>query len=224
MSKLTVLPSILASDFSCLAKELKRCEEAGASGIHIDIMDGHFVPNLSMGPAIVSAIKRSTSLFLDVHLMTYNPYGLIEEMVKCGADRITFHMEATEDVLETLEFIKRCVNSRKEPVQAGLAFSPETSASLIPKYLDACDMILLMTVHPGFGGQEFLPEVLEKIRFTVEVMDKIGVKKPIQVDGGINPQTAKECLDAGASSLVAGSYLFKQKEMVQGIKALRQGI
>src|SRR5258706_8471769 len=144
-----VCPSILSGDFGRLADEAKRIEKAGADAIHIDIMDGHFVPNLTLGPRAVSAINRATHLFLDVHIMIYNPFDYIESFVQAGADRITFHFEATEDVEDTLAFIKRC------GIQAGLAFRPETTFSMIPKYIDKCDLVLLMTVSPGFGGQKF---------------------------------------------------------------------
>ena len=131
--------------------------------LHIDVMDGHFVPNLTLGPVVVAAINRSTDMFLDVHLMMYNPFDYIERFVEAGADRLTIHFEATEEVDETLAYIRKC------NVKAGLAFCPETSMSMVPRYLDKCDMVLLMTVHPGFGGQAFMPEVLEKIQFVAKL-------------------------------------------------------
>lgn len=228
-----IAPSILSGDFGSLAEAAKKAEEAGADALHIDIMDGHFVQNLTLGPRAVAAIRRSTKLFLDVHLMMYNPYDYIERFVEAGADRITFHIEATEDVEDTLGFIKRC------NVEAGLAFRPETSLSMIPKYLDKCDLILIMTVNPGFGGQEFMPETLEKVRFIRGVCDKLRLRKggvalkegeaedsiepfAIQVDGGVNGETAKACIEAGANVLVSGSYLYGAEDMKKSLEGLRK--
>lgn len=223
-----VCPSILSGDFGRLADEAKRLETAGADAIHVDIMDGHFVPNLTLGPRALAAIRKATSLFLDVHIMIYNPFDYIEMLVQSGADRITFHFEATEDVEDTIEFIRKC--GRK----AGLAFRPETSLSMVPKYLDKCDLILLMTVSPGFGGQNFMPEVIEKVRFTREACDKRGIRQggiikqglslppfDIEVDGGINNQTAALCVKAGANVLVSGNYLYHQPDMKKAIEGLR---
>lgn len=229
---LIIEPSVLSSDFGRLADEAKRVEDAGADAIHIDVMDGHFVPNFALSPKAVAAINRATSLFLDIHVMIYNPFDYIERFVEAGADRITFHLEATEDVDETLTYIRKC------NVEAGLAFCPETSVSLIPKYLDKCDLILLMTVHPGFGGQSFISEVLEKIQFTRDVCNRLNIRKggitsdekgsvdsrppfSIQVDGGIDDKTAKKCVEAGANVLVSGTYLFGAPNMKNAIEKLR---
>lgn len=225
-----VAPSILAGDFGHLADEAKRIEEAGGDHVHIDIMDGHFVPNLTLGPKAVAAINRSTDLFLDVHIMVYNPYDYVERLVEAGADRITFHFEATEEVEDTLSYIRKC------NVEAGLAFCPETSASMVTPYLDKCDLILLMTVNPGFGGQAFIEPVLEKIKFTRQALEQRQIKPlapkrqksrelfPIQVDGGVDDKTVKKCLESGANDLVAGTYVFKAPSMKDAIESLRQAL
>ncbi|MCB1117830.1 MAG: ribulose-phosphate 3-epimerase [Chlamydiia bacterium] len=209
-----VCPSIFAGDFGKLAEEAKRCELAGADAIHFDIMDGHFVRNLSLSPKGLAAVNRATDLFMDVHIMVYNPFDYIEELIRSGADQITFHMEATENVAETLDFIRKC------GIKAGLAYCPETSYSLIPKYLDKIDTLLLMTVNPGWGGQGFIEDVLDKVKFARKTIDDLGLEIDIQVDGGINAETAKLCKAAGANNLVAGTYLF-EGDMAAKIQGLR---
>jgi len=216
MSKIKVCPSILAGDFGKIYDEARRIEDSGADRLHIDVMDGHFVPNITVGPQVVAAINRATDMFLDVHLMIYDVFSYVEAFVQAGADRLTFHFEATEDVEDTLEFIRKC------NIEAGLAFCPETSISFAPKYLDKCDMMLLMTVNPGFGGQKFMPEVLEKIAFLRQATDTLKMKDfPIQVDGGINRETAAESVAAGATEIVAGTFLFKADSMKEEVKFLR---
>ncbi|CAM0117536.1 ribulose-phosphate 3-epimerase [Rhabdochlamydiaceae symbiont of Dictyostelium giganteum] len=214
--QIQVYPSILAADFGKLADEAKRAEDAGADGLHIDIIDGHFAPNFSLGAKAVADIRKSTSLFLDVHLMTYNPYGYIEQFVEAGAHGITFHFEATEDVLDTLNYIRKC------RVKAGLAFSPDTSPEMILKYLKEADQILLMTVNPGFTGQPFLPEMVEKIHYVKTLSKALDAAPLIQVDGGINQETGLLCVKAGASILVSGQYLYQSKDMKGAIKSLKE--
>jgi ribulose-phosphate 3-epimerase len=180
-------------------------------------MDGHFVPNLTFGPQFVSAVNRSTALFLDVHLMMYNPFDYIERFVESGADLLTFHIEATEDVKECIEYIKRC--SRK----VGIALCPETSPEIVLPYLPMIDQLLIMTVNPGFGGQSFINEMVQKIQFIAEQIEKIDRLNEclIQVDGGITFETAKICLDAGASVLVSGNFLFSQPDMANAIEQFK---
>lgn len=228
-SKIRVDPSLFAADFGHLADEAKRIEQAGADGIHFDIMDGNFVPNLSLSARSLAAVNRATDLFLDVHIMVYHPFDYIETLVASGADCITFHIEATEDVEDTLNYIRKC------NVKAGLAFCPGTSDSIIPKYLDKCDKILIMTVNPGFGGQSFMPECLEKVSFTRKLCNDLGIRDggrvakegeilppfEIQVDGGVDDKTAALCVEKGANSLVSGTYLFKGDNMKQKIETFQ---
>ncbi|NGX63167.1 MAG: Ribulose-phosphate 3-epimerase [Candidatus Anoxychlamydiales bacterium] len=214
-NKIKVAPSILSADFSHLHDEVKRVEKSKADAIHIDIMDGHFVPNLTMGPKIVSAINRSSEIFLDVHLMIYNPFDYIDKFVEAGADLITFHIEATEDIEDTINFIKKCGK------KAGLAFNPETSFSLALKYIEMVDLVLFMSVHPGFGGQKFIPSVLEKIEMAKKLKDDMKLDLDIQVDGGIGKETALKCKKHGANFLVAGTYLFSLDDMKTGVDNLR---
>jgi ribulose-phosphate 3-epimerase len=211
-----IAPSILSADFGRLAEESRRIEQASADEIHIDIMDGLFVKNLTMGPKTVAAINKATSLFLDVHLMIYNPYEYIEQFVAAGADRITFHFEATEDVADTLNYIRRA------GIKAGLAFSPETSVELMAPYLDQCDQLLLMSVNPGFGGQSFMPEVIEKIAYAHKAREIRQLNFDIQVDGGIDNLTAAPCIAAGADALVSGTFLFNAPNMKAAIDSLKK--
>jgi ribulose-phosphate 3-epimerase len=225
-----ISPSLLAADFGNLADEVRRVEDAGADTLHLDVMDGHFVDNISFGPKVVAACNRASDMFLDVHLMIYNPFAYIEKFIEAGADQITFHIEATEDVDDSLAYIRRCGK------RAGLAICPDTSETMLLKYLDKCDQILLMTVNPGFGGQPFMPEVLRKIEFLRSTIDRIGIREggqdtdpnedlapfDIQVDGGINLETAQQCVDAGANVLVAGTHLFDAPDMEVAVAEMRE--
>jgi len=218
-----IATSILSCDFAHMADEIARIEESGADMIHIDVMDGHFVQNLTMGSAIVSAIRRNTKLYLDVHLMIYQPFSYIERFVKAGANRITFHIEATEDVQDTLDFIKKC------NIEVGIAISPESPISMVLPYLPHIDSLLIMTVHPGFGGQQFLEKMLEKVSFIRDWVKDHSIRTPagssleIQVDGGINLETTPLCYQAGATEFVSGSFLFASSDMKRAVAALREG-
>lgn len=226
--KSSILPSLLSCDFAHLAQEIQRLETLNIQGLHLDVMDGHFVKNFALGPQIVKAIREISSLFLDVHLMIYNPFDYIDTFVEAGANRITFHIEATEDTEDTLRYIQNC------GVEAGLAFCPETSISFIPQYLPLCDILLFMTVSPGFGGQTFQSEVLEKITFAREQSHLLQLKQadntsenkplnniPIQVDGGINPSTAHLCKEAGATEFVVGTYLLQAENLQSAFQTLQ---
>ena len=206
-----VAPSILAADFSHLADEIAKVERAGCDLLHLDVMDGHFVPNLTIGPVVVEAIRKSTQLPLDAHLMIEQPEKYIRSFVKAGANHITVHAEACPNNLaEVLELI------RSQRVTCGVSLKPASPLSLIEKHLADIDMVLLMTVNPGLGGQSFMREVLPKVKALRERYDK-----DIEVDGGINKDTAKEAVLAGANVLVAGTAIFGKENVLQAIKDLR---
>ena len=210
-----ISPSILSADFAILGAEVEDIRRGGAEMAHIDVMDGLFVPNMSFAFPIISSLKKVTDIFLDVHLMIVNPENYIERFIESGADLITFHIEATEKIDECLDMIK------KKGIKAALSVKPNTPIEAVYPYLDRCDMILVMTVEPGYGGQKLIPSCLEKVRTLRDELDRRGLDIDIQVDGGINEQTAKSAIEAGANVLVAGSAVFNYKDRKAAIDALR---
>lgn len=206
--------SILSADFCNLGRDIKRAEDAGCKYIHFDVMDGIFVPNISYGIPLLKSVSRVSQSILDVHLMITDPLRLVKDFALNGADIITFHAEAGSDIYETIETIHSCGK------KAGIAIKPQTPVSEVLPYLDSADMILIMTVEPGFGGQGFLFDVVEKIYEMKKNITEKGLAVPIQVDGGINKETAKLVKKAGAEILVAGSYLFGAADMREAVQNL----
>ncbi|KAF0824456.1 ribulose-phosphate 3-epimerase [Cytobacillus firmus] len=210
-----IAPSILSADFSKLGEEIKDVERGGADYIHVDVMDGHFVPNITIGPLIVDAIRPVTKLPLDVHLMIEDPDSYIEAFANAGADYITVHAEACKHLHRTVHFIKSF------GVKAGVVLNPATPVNMIEHVIEDIDMVLLMSVNPGFGGQKFIPAVLPKIAAVKELADAKGLNIEIEVDGGVNEETARLCIEAGANVLVAGSAIYNQKDRAAAIAALK---
>ena len=201
--KYVLSPSILSADFKMLGEEMRKTEKNGAGYIHFDVMDGLFVPSISFGIPVLASIHNATEQVMDVHLMIQEPIRYIEEFHKAGADIVTIHLEACEDVKATLDKIHAC------DMKAGLSICPETEAEAIEPYLADVDMILVMSVHPGFGGQKFIPESLDKIRTVRGILEQQELSVDIQVDGGVHLGNVREVLDAGANVIVAGSAVFK---------------
>jgi len=210
-----IAPSILSADFSKLGEEVLAVEKGGADYIHIDVMDGHFVPNITIGPLIVEAIRPVTKLPLDVHLMIENPDQYIEALAKAGADYITVHVEACRHLHRTIQSIKSF------GIKAGVVLNPATPVETIQHIIGDIDMVLLMSVNPGFGGQRFIPEVLPKIKKVKALAEQKGVDIEIEIDGGVNPETAKDCIEAGATVLVAGSAVYNQPDYAKAISLIR---
>lgn len=210
-----IAPSILSADFSKLGEEIRDVERGGADYIHVDVMDGHFVPNITIGPLIVEAIRPVTKLPLDVHLMIENPDQYVEAFANAGADYITVHVEACRHLHRTIQNIKA------QGVKAGVVLNPATPVDSIQHIIDDVDMVLLMSVNPGFGGQKFISSVLTKIKQVKEMADAKGLQLEIEVDGGVNAETAKLCIEAGANVLVAGSAVYNQSDRKKAIESIR---
>lgn len=210
-----IAPSILAADFSILAKEVTDVEQGGADYIHIDVMDGHFVPNISFGPVVIEAIRPLTSLPFDVHLMIEEPERYITDFVNVGSDLISVHVEACRHLHRTIYQIK------ERGVKAGVVLNPATPVEAVREILPDIDLVLLMTVNPGFGGQTFIPGILKKIEQIARYKEEYGYTFEIEVDGGINQETGRLCVEKGANVLVAGSSIFKEQDRKKAIQLLR---
>jgi ribulose-phosphate 3-epimerase len=214
-TKILVAPSILSSNFARLEEEVRAVEKAGADWLHVDVMDGHFVDNLTLGPPVIKSIKDIATIPLDVHLMIEKPELTVERYVKAGASNVTVHVEASLAPGETLSAIK------KLGAKAGITLRPQTPIEEIEKYLPLVDLVLIMTVNPGWGGQAFMAEQLPKIEFVRKWASKNNPKLFIEVDGGINPETAKKCREAGADVFVAGNAIFRSGDYAKAIKEIR---
>ena len=219
MNQIKISPSILSADFTCLADQVREAEEAGVDYIHVDVMDGHFVPNITIGPLVVKALRPITKLPLDVHLMIENPEFYIEDFSKAGADIITVHQEATPHLHRTIHQIHNLGS------KAGVSINPSTSVRTLDEIISDVDLILVMSVNPGFGGQSYIHSCTNKIRKVREMLDDRGISADLEVDGGVNVDTVNEVISAGANAFVAGSAIFNDKNSVaENVSALRAKI
>lgn len=210
-----IAPSILSADFAELGPEIRRVEAAGADLIHIDVMDGHFVPNLTIGPPVVAALRKVSRLPFDVHLMVDNPQDMLAAFIKAGADIVTVHAEVAPHLHRLVQTIK------EQGVKAGVSLNPSTPLAMVEEVLDIVDMVLIMSVNPGFGGQKFIPGAVDKIRRLRALIAARGHKVDIEVDGGINADTARQVTEAGANILVAGSAVYCAPDIAAAIRTLR---
>ena len=212
-----VAPSILAADFSALGEEIRQVKDGGADYVHFDVMDGAFVPNISMGVPVLASVRKATDMFLDVHLMIERPIRYVEAFCKAGADLVNFHVEADtrENILAAIE------KARAMGKKTGITLKPKTPASAAEPYLDKVDLILVMTVEPGFGGQSFMEDQLDKVRALRSMLDAVNPDCELEVDGGVDENTAPRCIAAGANVLVAGSAVFRKADRAAAIRAIR---
>jgi len=216
--KKKIAPSILSADFAHLAEEIRKVEEAGADMIHVDVMDGHFVPNFTIGPPIVRAIRKVTRLPLDVHLMMTNPDDFIPDFIKAGSDYLTVHVETCPHLHRTIQSIK------ENGVKAGVTLNPATALSLVEPILPFVDLLLIMSVNPGFGGQSFIPQVLDKVREARRMIDEMKLSVELEVDGGLKVDNVGAIAQAGADIFVAGSAVFHSKDYKETLEKMRQAI
>ncbi|MDR3071823.1 MAG: ribulose-phosphate 3-epimerase [Endomicrobium sp.] len=214
MKKTIIAPSLLSANFASLENSLKAIAEAGADWVHIDVMDGHFVPNIAIGPAVVESLRKVTKLFFDVHLMVTNPGQYWQHFQKAGANSITFHDEIEFDKMPLIEAIKA------SNIKAGISIKPKTPISKIERLLPYVDLVLIMTVEPGFGGQSFMKDMVPKIEYLRGIIDKNRYNCLIEIDGGINAQTSSVCVEAGADVLVSGNYIFSSNNVIEAVKSL----